>query len=398
MNFNFTDLKKLLYLVILLPLLLNAQYLQLSPQSEISVITCGSGGELYSTFGHSAFRIQDIPNKLDRVYNYGTFNFNTPNFYLKFTQGKLLYELRSYNFGNFLRGYHNEQRWVDGQVLDLDENERQQIFEFLENNAKPKNRAYKYDFFYDNCSTKMYDVLDSVLGKKLIFDNKYESKIYTHRDLVYQYTKDLPWSEFGIDLALGSVIDRKASTKEYMFLPDYVFKGLAKVKIKNNAFEKPLVKRKEQILLDFDDDSPKCIFTPLLVFSILALIVIGLTYRDFKKNTRNKVLDFIIFFVTGFTGIIVLLLWFATDHTATADNFNILWAFAPNLFFAFLISKNTKLNYYYIFTLLGLLDLLLILWIFKVQVFAVALIPILIMLYTRYLYLWFYFKNKKALN
>ncbi|MEN8188040.1 MAG: DUF4105 domain-containing protein [Bacteroidota bacterium] len=388
-------MKKLLYLLFLLPLFLTAQYKQLSPKAEISVITCGSGSELYSTFGHSAFRIQDIPNRLDRVYNYGTFNFNTPNFYLKFTRGKLLYELRAYNFGNFLREYHREQRWVDGQVLDLKQIEKQQIFEFLENNAKPENRAYKYDFFYDNCSTKMYDVLDSVLGQKLIFDEKYESKIFTHRNLIHQYTKDLPWSEFGIDLALGSVIDRKASTKEYMFLPNYVFKALVKVNIKDHDIEKPLIKRVENILLDFNSPSTKNIFTPLLIFSIMALIVIWISYKDYKNKTRNKAVDFIMFFVTGLTGIVLLLLWFATDHTATADNFNILWAFAPNILFAFLISKHNKLSYYYIFTLLALLDLLLILWIFKVQIFAIALIPILIMLYVRYLYLWFFFKNKQ---
>jgi len=388
-------LKKLIFFIFF-PFVVFAQNIHLSPKAEITVITCGPGEELYSTFGHSAFRVHDVNNKLDRVYNYGTFNFNTPNFYLKFTQGKLLYELRAYNFGNFLQSYFREKRWVKGQVLELTPQEKQEIFDFLENNAKPENRAYHYDFFYDNCSTRIYNVLEKNLGDKLIFDNHFEEEGLTHRQLIQRYLGDLPWSDFGIDLALGSVIDRKANSKEYMFLPDYVLKALDKVQIKEGNKQLPFVKRNEDILLDFNDKVvTKTFFTPLLVFSLLALLVLYLTYQDYKKKKRNRILDFIIFFVTGLTGVVVLLLWFATDHQATADNFNILWAFAPNLIFAFISKKNSRMSYYYIFTLLGLLDLLLILWIFKVQVFSTGLFPILALLYIRYLYLWAYFKNLK---
>ena len=385
-------MKNILLLLLLFPFFINAQIIKLSPKAEITVITCGSGEELYSTFGHSAFRVHDIYNKLDRVYNYGTFNFDTPNFYLKFTRGKLLYELRAYNFGNFLQSYHYEKRWVKGQVLDLTEQEKQTVYEFLENNAKPENRAYKYDFFYDNCSTRIYDVLEKTLDDKIIFDNNFDNESLTHRDLIQQYLGNLPWSDFGIDLALGSVIDRKASAKDYMFLPDYVLKAIDKVKIKENGNEKLIVKKNEDILLDFNESTPTTLFSPLLVFSILALIVIWLTYRDLKNRSRNKILDSIIFIATGITGIIILLLWFATDHSATADNFNILWAFAPNLLFAFLITKNQKITYYYVITLLVLLDVLVTLWIFKAQIFSIALIPILVILYIRFIYLWFYFK------
>jgi hypothetical protein len=129
-------MKKLFVLFILFSFASNAQNIQLSPQAEISVITCGPGyNELYATFGHSAFRVHDIRNKIDKVYNYGTFNFNTPNFYLKFTQGKLLYDLGVYPFGAFLQSYHRDNRWVKGQVLDLTTAEVQKVYDFLENNA-----------------------------------------------------------------------------------------------------------------------------------------------------------------------------------------------------------------------------------------------------------------------
>ena len=389
-------MKKLYILFFLIPFVSKAQNIQLSPQAEISVITCGPGyEELYATFGHSAFRILDIPNKIDRVYNYGTFNFDTPNFYLNFVRGKLLYELRAYNFGSFLNSYHRENRWVKGQVLDLNSNEVQQVFNFLENNAKPVNRSYKYDFFYDNCSTKLYDVLETVLGDKLVFKNELDEHNYSHRDLIQIYLGNHPWGDFGIDLALGSDIDKKASSKEYMFLPDFVFESFTKIKIKDEENEKTIVKRTEEILLDYEAKNQQTFFTPFVVFGIIALLIIFLTYLDFKKKKRNKYLDFILFLTTGIIGIVILLLWFATDHTTTANNFNIFWAFAPNLIIAFTLlkSKNRNILKNYMLILLISLDITVLLWIFKIQIFHIALIPILIALYIRYIYLWLYFKK-----
>ena len=389
-------LKKTLFLILLATSLAFAQKTTLSPQAELSVITCGPGeGELYASFGHSAFRVLDISNRIDRVYNYGTFNFDTPNFYMKFARGKLLYELRAYNFGQFLQSYHRENRWVKGQVLDLEQDELQAVFDFLENNARPENRSYKYDFFYDNCSTKLYDVLEEVLGDRLIFNKPFDQLEYTHRDLIELYMEPQPWGDFGIDLALGADIDRKATAREYMFLPDFVFEAFTSIQLREGEEEKPIVKRTEEILLSYDKADARENLSPFQLFSILLLLVLFFTYRDHRKDKRNKVLDFLIFLVTGVAGLVMLLLWFATDHTATVNNFNVLWAFAPNLIFAFLIGKNARWNQWYLVTLLLLLDLLVVLWLFKVQVFHYALIPILAALYVRYIYLWRYYHKRR---
>lgn len=387
-------MKKLIPLFFLLTIFSNAQTIQLSPQAEISVITCGPGhGELYATFGHSALRVQDITNKLDRVYNYGTFNFNAPNFYLNFVRGKLLYELRAYNFGSFLQSYYRENRWVKGQVLDLDKYEVQQVFNFLENNAKPENRSYQYDFFYDNCSTKIYDVLEVVLKDKLIFDNHFETENYTHRELIQLYLGNHPWGDFGIDLALGSTIDKQASKKEYMFLPDFVFKSFSKINRTDQNIKKPFVKRTEGILESKEALQDNPFLTPMVVFSLLAILIITLTIIDYKRKDRNRILDFSIFLITGLIGIVILLLWFATDHRTTVDNYNIFWGFAPNIILAFyVLNKKSKKNIKnYIIFLLILLDITVLIWIFKIQIYSIALIPILVALYTRYIYLWFYY-------
>ena len=195
----------------------------LSEKATISVITCGSGTELYSTFGHSAFRIKDPLTGLDKIYNYGTFDFNAPNFYLNFAKGKLTYQLSTTNFLYFLREYQYENRWVKAQVLNLNQQEVKAIFLFLENNAKPENRAYQYDFFYDNCSTKIEEVIKTVLKDNVEFNNSHIKTTKSHRDLISDYTENQQWGKFGIDLALGSVIDREATKDEYKFLPDYIF-------------------------------------------------------------------------------------------------------------------------------------------------------------------------------
>ncbi len=359
------------------------------------MITCGPGtDELYASFGHSAFRVLDLENKIDRVYNYGTFDFRTPNFYGKFAQGKLLYQLRAYNFGNFLIGYHDENRWVKGQVLDLTSIQVQEVFDFLENNAKPENRSYNYDFFYDNCSTKLFDVLEQVLGDNIIFESDFDKENYTHRDLIELYMGHQPWADFGIDLALGADIDQKASSKEYMFLPDYVFDAFTTIQIKDRNQNKPIVKRTEEILLSYDEEEHRSGLTPMILFLVLSLLIIIFTYLDYKKKSRNKILDILIFSITGIVGIVLLLLWFATDHSATVNNFNILWAFAPNLIFLFVMHKNARMNYFYVFTLLMLLDIMVLLWIFKIQVFHYSLIALVVGLYVRYIYLWFYFRSR----
>ena len=390
-------MKNLYFLFFFINVFVYSQSIQLSPSAELSVITCGSSDtDLYATFGHSAFRIHDIPNNIDRVYNYGTFNFDTPNFYTKFVRGKLLYQLSAYDFASFLYSYHKKKRWVKGQVLDLTSVEVQKMFDFLENNAKPENRLYKYKFFYDNCSTRLYDVMEEVLGKKLVFDPNYsKEENLSHRELIQKYLSNHPWGDFGIDFALGSDIDRKATSRDYLFLPDYVFDAFTKVKIIENGREKPIVKKTEDILSASQIPYKNSFFTPLVVFSILAIIVLFFTYIDYKRKTRNKILDGLLFTITGVAGIVLLLLWFATDQTLTVNNFNILWAFAPNIIFVFVISKtkNSIIIKYYMLSLLLLLDLLVVLWLFKVQVFSIAMLPILIALYVRYIYLWVYFKR-----
>ena len=360
-----------------------------TPDAQISVITCGPGQELYASFGHSAFRVQDPDLGIDWVYNYGTFDFEAPNFYLNFARGRLLYSLTGSKFSDFLYTYQLENRWVREQILHLGLVEKNELFRFLENNRKPDNRDYKYDYLYDNCSTKIPDVLKDVLGEQLTFKQDHIEEGATFRALIQQNLRTNSWSSFGIDLALGAVIDKKASVLEHMFLPIYVLEQLNNATLGN----RPLVER-ERTILENRVNKPGHYFTASPLFWLLLLLIFTaiITYIDFKNSVRSRWLDFFLFLLTGVIGLIIFFLWFLTDHSATAANLNILWAFPFNILASwFVVRKTTQLPPWfsrYVRALTGLLLLVALLWLLGVQRFSPLLILLLSTLSIRYVFLY----------
>ncbi|MCG2430140.1 DUF4105 domain-containing protein [Aequorivita xiaoshiensis] len=388
------------YIVLLLlffSVSVNAQFAQLSETSEISIITIGPGAELYDKFGHSAFRIQDSINGMDVVFNYGEYDFNTPNFYLKFAQGKLLYQLGVDYYKNFYPRYVAQNRWMKEQVLNLTHSEKQELSDFLWNNARPENKKYKYDFFYDNCATKMRDVLWIVLGKQLEFNDDHITEELTFRQLIQLNLEANSWGSLGIDTALGAIIDTKAKPIEYQFLPEYVFQGAANAYINRNGEKVSLVKTTNSLYENTPTPSQSNFFlSPLFIFGLIGALIIFITYRDFKTNKRSRYLDLIIFLSTGIIGILLFLLWFATDHSATANNYNLLWAFPISIFVIVAVAKkdiSPNMKRYFML-LLVLLSLLTLHWITGVQVFAIGLLPLLIALAIRYIFLVYYLGKK----
>lgn len=383
--------KKLLFLFFFFSgLVSTAQFGSLSPAGEISILTIGPGAELYDKFGHSAFRIKDSLSGVDVVFNYGVYDFDTPNFYTKFAQGKLLYELGVSYYEPFFQSYVAQNRWVKEQVLDLTKEEKQEVSDFLWKNALPQNKKYKYDFFFDNCATKIRDVLQGVLGDQLEYREDHITEELTFRQLIQQNLEANSWGSLGIDTALGAVIDRKATPIQYQFLPDYVFAGAANAVVHRNGDTRPLVVQTKTLFENEPVVANSTFFgSPLFVFGLFGLLIVFITFRDYKNKRRSRYLDASIFFFTGLIGILLFLLWVATDHTATANNYNLLWAFPISLFLVMAIAKKSpspKLKRY-VMLLMVMLALLAIHWITGVQVFAIGLLPLLIGLGVRYLYL-----------
>ena len=394
--------KKLLYLsLILVHILLisnvRAQKITLSESAAISVLTMGPGTNLNDSFGHSAFRISDTNQNIDVVYNYGVYNFDTPNFYLKFVKGQLMYQLDRTDFSLFYQHYSDQDRWIKEQVLNLTLKEKQELFDFLQKNYLPENRKYIYDFFFENCATRIRDVLAGVLKNKLVFNKNFVSKTHTFRQLIQKNVHWNSWGSFGMDLAIGAVVDRNASSWEHQFLPEYIFKALEKGQIKRGLGATDLVKKTSILNKKMaKEKSETLLMSPFFIISLLAFIILGVTFKDYQNNSRSSWMDCGLYALTGIIGIFLLLLWFATDHFATQNNYNLLWAVPLSLFFAIEIAKqNPKywLKKYIMFQILMLL-LLSIHWVTGVQSYPVVLLPLLIALSIRYIFI-FKFLNKK---
>jgi len=362
---------------------------QLSAYSEVSIVTAGPGTELFEAFGHSAIRIKDPVFKIDVIYNYGMFDFKAPNFYGNFVKGDMIYSLARYDFKYFLSSNKRDKRWVKQQVLNLTQTERQAYFVYLEQNALAKNASYLYDPYYDNCATKLRDITIAILGDKIRFNDSHLEKGLSLRQLMDREIPWNTWGSFGINLALGSKLDRIATSAQYMYLPDYVFYGFENATILENNKSNNFIKRKET-LLDFKELKQEVnLFNPFLIFSIISLIGLFITYKDYINYKRTRWLDFILFFITGFIGMLIIFLWFFTNHSTTPNNFNFLWAFGPNLIIAFYLLKESQHKWIqkYMYMLILLLLVIPFIWLTKIQQLPLSIIPILVVLMARYLFL-----------
>lgn len=364
--------------LLLLPVFIRAQ--QLSENSFISVITCGPGQtELYSAFGHSAFRVHDPELGIDYAYNYGVFDFSQPNFYLNFARGHNYYKLAVQDYRQFEYFYRYFNRYVHEQVLDLTRSQKQRLFDFLQWNALPENRSYRYDYFYDNCATKIPDVLKKLFGDSLQFTFPHITTSYSFRQLTDLYLKYQPWGDLGIDLCLGLPMDKRVTPYEYMFLPDYVEAGLDYALLN----KRPLVKQKNIVYASVPEEFSAAWFTPLNVFILLAVATLLLTVYDLRRKKLSYWYDRLLFGITGLIGIILLLLWTATDHWAAAWNFNLLWALPFHLVVVFLLKRRKKWITIYFKVMVVILLALLVLWVWLPQQMHYALIPVIISLLMR---------------
>ena len=387
-------LKKIItFFILLFSLLSNAQ-LKLSNTSEISVLTIGSGHLLNDSFGHNAIRVKDSLYNFDLVFDYGRYDFESKGFYLNFARGKLDYMVGRSAFEDFLSFYKYQNRQVNEQQLNLSTKQKTAFYNFLTENMKPEKRYYPYDFFYNNCATKITDAIESILADQIKYSPPIAFKKETFRNLIRSDLNINSWGSLAIDIALGSKIDQKATIKEHVFLP----KNLYLLLENSIAASTNLKIVKKSKLLNSSTATTKTsegLFSPLAILSLIALLILFITFNDYKKNNRSIWLDVILFAFTGLVGLVLLLLWFATDHEATAYNYNLLWAFAINLLFIPSIIKTQLSNrgIKYIVFLVILLTLMIMHWVTGVQSFSIGLVPFLIAITLRYLFLIRHFKK-----
>ncbi len=384
-------LKKILFIII--SVLILDSYAQEKntaniSQYDISILTIGPGNSLSDAFGHSGIRVIDKQNNFDIVFNYGVYDYNAPNFYSNFVKGRPIYSLGLNNYEDFYNSYVKQSRQIIEQKINLSEYQKKLLVNKLITNSREANRSYQYNYFEDNCSTKIADIFNEILEKEIENEN-YDlnaTTLNSYRKLVYKHISPNSWGALGIDICLGAVIDRNISLKDELFLPYNLksyFDNLGSLNIKDGNLVETNVIYGEYS--DYTENS----FSPVYFILILSLIIILITFFDYIRRSKTTILDVILLLITGLIGLLLIYLWFFSNHIASAWNYNLLWAMPFNLILVYGLLKKNKSKWilsYLKFSILMLL-LLSLHWVIGVQVFNISLISLILALIIRYLYL-----------
>jgi hypothetical protein len=352
----------------------------LSDQAQISVITCGAGEALYSAFGHTALRVKDPVNRIDQIYNYGTFDFRTENFYLKFVKGDLQYFLSDVSFNRFFAAYKRWNRSMYEQVLNLSQQEKQQIYELVLHDLKPENKYYRYQFFADNCSTRIYElILKALQDADIETDISYIKEEKTFRILFSEYVEKNLWLKFVMNLALGLEADEVASLEGRMFLPFELETAL------DHSFrnDQPIVVSKSALFTASPVVSVRGsdLFTPVNVLSLLALVIIILSFR-FNNPKGLRYFDYFFFSLTSLVGILLTAFMLFSLHTPMHNNLYVLWLSPLNFLLLFNLKNAGKFRRLYIdFYLLTVSVLFLINLVF--DLYVIEFLPLAVIIISR---------------
>ena len=347
---------------------------------KISILSIGKGPSLVDAFGHTAIRVKDSELKNDVVFNFGVYDFNSPNFYSNFVKGRPEYKLAIQNYNNLIQNYIRQKRYIVEHQLNLDQNSTKIIIDLLV--EKLNDPYYIYDYFRDNCTTRAADIVIDKTNNKFKDDKLESEAILTYRNLIHRKINENSWAALGIDLCLGAIIDKKINIRETFFLPENLMNYL-------DLYEGDIIKRNIIYSPESEISYRENLPSPLLINIILSFIIVAITIFNFKSNKWNKSLDSLIFLISGSIGILIIYLWFFSNHFAGAQNFNFLWAFPLNFALIFAIYKNKIPNWSigYIKLLIILIILLFLHWTTGVQKYNLTLLPIFVALLIRYSFL-----------
>ena len=355
---------------------------QSSPDAEVYLLTCGPGTETYSIYGHCALRIVKPSENSDLVYNWGVFDFATKNFAWKFAKGRLYYMLDTDSYEDFLRMYFYEQRWVQSQKINLEPEEISILLGLVTENMKPENVKYLYDFFYDNCATRIRDLLEKSLGSKIVYPPQAKKELLTFREEVGKFERPYPWLKTGIDLIMGTPGDKKAIFRDKMFLPLELQDGMSELVINRNGKMIPLLQNPSTVI-EFGSPDPKQHFltTPLFIFSVVLILLI-IFFALVRNRCVVKVADLVIFCIFSLLSVLMIFFNFFTDHDEMNRNLNIIWL-SPFVFFclAALILKKEWIIWFRIVFVLCIISFLMQL--IASSAFNNAFIPVILILALR---------------
>lgn len=323
----------------------------LGKKAIVSLLTVSPGEEVYAQYGHTAIRVCDPEKNFDLVFNYGLFDFKSPNFLWRFVKGQTDYMVGACSYMDFLLEYQIENRGVTEQIINLNPEEKEAVWSALVKNIQPENRTYRYNFFFNNCSTKPRDILiEAITGT---VDYRWEGQFISLRDEIHFFTDRFPWTQFGIDFALGAQADDPASLKSQQFAPDLLMKSFSKAVILSDTIQaRPLVLETQHPVTIDETLNSKHSWTPgpVLVMWVVFLIIAALSFIEFRNGKKYHMLNAVLFTVVGLLGSIIAFMVFFSEHPATDVNFNLLWLHPFHLIYAICLIipafRNKAANFY----------------------------------------------------
>ena len=323
---------------------------------EVSLLTCQPHDEVYSLYGHTAIRYHDMRQKggVDVAFNYGVFNFHAPYFVARFVFGLTDYELGVYPYHLFQAEYRHFGSMVTEQVLNLTAQEKLQLREALSENLRPENRIYRYNYFYNNCTTKARDIIEQSLDGEIHIDER-QDQDYTYRDMVHQKTRRHPWTTFGIDLLLGIKADMKTTQRQREFIPDYLMADY------HGAYyvdQRPLVKEYRVAVQPgvqmLEPDFP---LSPMQCFIGLLAVGIVLFAVQWQKRCFFVAWEVLLMVAAGTIGIVLFLMLFS-QHPTVSLNLQLILLNPLPWFFLWPVVKGKKTIYWRMTAVLGVLFLI----------------------------------------
>jgi len=334
-----------LFQLLALPTHADSQTASKMDSVEIGLITCTPHNEIYSLYGHTALRYHNLRSGDDLIFNYGVFNFEAPHFVIRFVLGKTDYELGISPYKPFCAYYKQWGCMVTEQVLNLTNEEKLRIATALSINMMPQNRVYRYNFFYDNCSTRPRDIIENNLSGKIIYEPRKDFEP-SFREMIHELTAEHPWTALGNDLLLGLKADFKTNRREQEFLPLNLMYDFDHAQIYSNGEYRPLVKDQRVLVeagIQMVDDTH--LFRPLTCAILLLLGCLCLFYYEKTKKRRQVWPDVTLMALTGLAGCLLFVMFFS-EHPTTSTNLQILLFNPAWLFFIPSVARRKATRYW----------------------------------------------------
>ena len=381
-----TKISHIFFIFILLLLPFGQTTANSNDSIRLSLLTCAPGEIIYTLFGHTAIRYENPSQGIDVVFNYGLFSFDIPNFELRFSLGETDYRLGVVDYSHFAGEYAFFNRSVWQQTLNMTNEEKIKLIQLLQDNYRPENRVYRYNFFYDNCATRPRDKIEESIAGKVIYPAEPQDGSRSFRDIVHQYCKGHPWARFGIDLCIGSEADQPITQRQMMFAPFYLMDAFAGAQIKNDSIQRPLAEAAELVVdATPEPDESSWIPTPLQCALLLFILTAGATIYGIRRRTGLWGIDLFLFGAAGIVGCVLAFLALFSEHPAVSSNF-LLLVFHPGLLFflpyiIYCVRKRKKC--WYLTLNLAVLTLFIVLFPLIPQRFDFAVVPLALCLLIR---------------